>query len=140
MAGRDRPSITDSITGGPGADGPDGDAPHGPTPRTDAPRPEGSGVASAPVCPLCDRPLLPGPSADEHHLVPRSQGGTRTVRLHRVCHQKIHATLSERELRNHYSTAERLRAHPEIRRFIAWLANKPPGYFDRTGFSRLRRR
>ncbi|TWB45069.1 HNH endonuclease signature motif containing protein [Nitrospirillum pindoramense] len=84
------------------------------------------------VCPLCDRPLVPGPSVELHHLVPRSEGGRVTVPLHRVCHRKIHAELTERELAVAYATVAALRAHPAIAAFIRWVANKPPEFTTRT--------
>ncbi|MDZ5647579.1 HNH endonuclease signature motif containing protein [Nitrospirillum sp. BR 11828] len=84
------------------------------------------------ICALCDRPLVPGPSVELHHLVPRSEGGRVTVPLHRVCHRKIHAELTERELAVAYATVEALRAHPAIAAFIRWVANKPPEFTTRT--------
>jgi len=41
-------------------------------------------------CPLCGRPLIRGDSVDEHHLIPKSQGGRDKYLIHKVCHQKIH--------------------------------------------------
>ncbi|MFV3129668.1 HNH endonuclease signature motif containing protein [Niveispirillum sp. KHB5.9] len=79
-------------------------------------------------CGLCGRPLVAGPSVELHHLVPRSQGGKETVALHRVCHRKIHAELSEKELARSYTTLESLRAHPDIAAFIGWVARKPPEF------------
>ena len=84
-------------------------------------------------CPLCGRPLVPGRSVDEHHLIPKSQGGKaleNTAQIHRVCHRKIHATFSERELAKNYNTWPELQAHPEIAIFITWLANKSPSFYD----------
>lgn len=72
--------------------------------------------------------MLDGPSVDAHHLLPRSQGGRDTVMLHRVCHRKIHAELSEKELARQYNTLEALRAHPDIADFIRWVARKPPEF------------
>ena len=80
------------------------------------------------ICPLCGRPLVPGPSVNLHHLVPRTYKGTETVVLHRICHAKIHAVLSEKELRDHYHTVDRLREHPEIARFIRWVCRKSPTF------------
>lgn len=80
------------------------------------------------ACGLCGRPLIAGPSVEEHHLLPRSQGGKQTVPLHRVCHRKIHAELSEKELARGYTTLEALRAHPDIAAFIQWVARKPPEF------------
>ncbi|MBP2292070.1 HNH endonuclease [Azospirillum rugosum] len=81
-------------------------------------------------CPLCGRPMVPGPSLNEHHLVPRTYGGRATVTMHRICHAKIHAVLSEQELRDRYHTVESLRAHPEIASFLRWVARKPPEFMD----------
>ncbi|MGQ9369914.1 HNH endonuclease [Azospirillum sp. ST 5-10] len=82
------------------------------------------------ACPLCGRPMVPGPSVNEHHTVPRRYGGRATVTMHRVCHDKIHAVLDEAELRDHYHTMERLRCHPEIATFLRWVARKPPEFVD----------
>ncbi|HYD31049.1 MAG TPA: HNH endonuclease [Azospirillaceae bacterium] len=81
-------------------------------------------------CPLCGRPLVPGPSVNEHHLVPRTCKGRETVTLHRICHDKIHAVLSERELARRYNTIERLKGHPELAAFLRWVARKPPEFVD----------
>ena len=83
------------------------------------------------ACPLCGRLLVPGSSVDEHHLVPRSQGGTAKERVHRICHRKIHATFGEKELARDFSTWQALREHPSIADFVAWVANKPPQFFRR---------
>lgn len=84
-------------------------------------------------CPLCHRLLVPGRSVDEHHLVPKSRGGKtldNTALIHRICHRKIHATFSERELATGFNTWAALQAHAEIATFITWLANKPPTFYD----------
>ncbi len=83
------------------------------------------------TCPLCGRELIDGPSVNEHHLVPRTYRGREAVPMHRICHRKIHAVLSEKELRDYWHTAERLRAHPELSRFVRWVARKPPEFMDR---------
>ena len=64
--------------------------------------------------------------------VPRSRNGQDTVALHRICHAAIHATLSEKELERQYNTIERLREHPQLRRFIVWVRRKPPEFWVRT--------
>ncbi|HZH28153.1 MAG TPA: HNH endonuclease [Azospirillaceae bacterium] len=76
--------------------------------------------------------MIAGPSVEAHHLVPRTYGGKVTVDIHRVCHRKIHAELSERELRDLYHTVEALRAHPAISAFVKWVARKPPEFTTRT--------
>jgi hypothetical protein len=96
-------------------------------------------ATAGPRCPLCGRELLPGPSSDEHHWIPRSHGGKVVARLHRICHHKIHATLCESELARFYHTPERLQAHPDIARFIAWVRHKPPQWMDTSRWSAERR-
>ena len=96
----------------------------GTEPLGHVPRPEMA------MCPLCGRLLEPGASIDEHHLVPRSQGGKAKALIHRICHRKIHATFSERELARDYSSWQALGAHPEIAAFVRWVAGKPPAFYD----------
>ncbi len=81
-------------------------------------------------CPLCNRLLVPGPSVDEHHLLPKSHGGKTKTPIHRICHRKIHATLSERELARDFDTWSALKLHSEISAFVAWVANKPLTFYD----------
>ncbi len=81
-------------------------------------------------CPLCGRVLPTGASVDEHHLIPRSQGGKEKHRIHRICHRKIHATLTEKELAREYATWEALRLHAELQTFIRWVASKPASFMD----------
>jgi 5-methylcytosine-specific restriction endonuclease McrA len=81
-------------------------------------------------CPLCGRLLPSGASVDEHHLIPRSQGGKEKYRIHRICHRKIHATLTEKELAHEYSTWEALKLHSELQTFIKWVAKRPADFMD----------
>lgn len=104
------------------------------------PMPLKPSTENADPCPLCHRPLPTGSGADWHHLIPRSEGGTEQVRLHIICHQAIHAHLSEAELARDYATIAALRAHPGLVRFIAWVARRPPDYQDRSRWTRDRRR
>lgn len=82
------------------------------------------------TCPLCGRELIDGPSVNEHHLIPRSHRGRQTVRMHRICHGKIHAVFSERELAQYYHTIERLLENEDIRKFVQWVRKKDPSYYD----------
>ncbi|MGH6893057.1 MAG: HNH endonuclease [Dongiaceae bacterium] len=83
--------------------------------------------------------MFAGPSLDRHHPVPRSRGGQETVAMHKICHRAIHAMLSERELAWEFSDFEKLRAHPLLAQFIAWVRKRPPDYYDRTRRSKSRR-
>lgn len=101
-------------------------------------------------CALCERRLS---SVSKHHLVPVTRHSTirnrsrelshddlhSVVHLCRDCHDNIHAVLSEKELEREYDTIEKLRAHPEIRRFSEWVADKREGATPRPA-KRSRRR
>lgn len=88
-----------------------------------------------PCCALCKRSA---PNLTRHHLIPRTlhnrprirRTSTReerhaTILLCRPCHKQIHALLSEAELARNYSTLQTLAAHPEIARFVEWVARQP---------------
>lgn len=89
-----------------------------PLPSSDAPLP----------CPLCDRPMMNGPTVDEHHLIPRAKGGKEKFLVHKICHQKIHQVFSEKELARQFFTWQALKAHPEIAAFIHWVKKRPPEF------------
>lgn len=95
-------------------------------------------AAGDPPCPLCGRPIPPA-QQDAHHLVPRSEGGRHTALLHRICHRQVHALFSEAELARDYATADALRAHPDMARFVDWVRSKPPDFMERTRRSGRRR-
>jgi len=78
------------------------------------------------TCFLCGRPI--GSRVQWHHLVPKSRGGHETAPVHPICHKAIHATLTNKELERSYADPEKLRAHPEIARFIAWVSGKEPDF------------
>lgn len=91
---------------------------------------EAAGGTPPRICPLCGRPLISGPSVNLHHLTPRKFKGRIAVAMHTVCHDKIHAVLSEREIARDYDSIEKLQAHPQIAEFIKWVAKKPAEFVD----------
>ncbi len=100
-------------------------------------------MTTSPICPLCGRMIPPEARQSVHHLVPKLKRGRHgpTVLLHQICHNEIHAALTEAELARLYNTPEALRAHPRLARFITWVAKKPPTFHSRsTGNGRRRRK
>lgn len=80
------------------------------------------------VCPICKRSI--GNNFDDHHLIPKTFKGKELVRLHKICHRKLHATFTEREMLNYYNTVDRLLEHEEIQKFIKWVQKKDPDFYD----------
>jgi len=78
------------------------------------------------ACALCGRPL--GARTEWHHVVPRSRGGRETVPLHPICHRTIHASASNAELARLGPSLDALREREDIRRFVAWIGDKPPDF------------
>ncbi|MAC12171.1 MAG: HNH endonuclease [Sphingorhabdus sp.] len=78
------------------------------------------------ICWLCGRPL--SRKVEYHHPVPKSRGGRATVPVHPICHRTLHATFSNAELERQFSEPDKLRAHPDIAKFLRWIARKPPDF------------
>ncbi|MEO1196860.1 MAG: HNH endonuclease [Pseudomonadota bacterium] len=89
---------------------------------------------SDPICPLCLRPIPAEAKQSQHHLIPKLRGGKGgpTVLVHQICHNEIHATLSETDLAREYSTIEALRGHPRLAAFARWVAKRPPTFHSKT--------
>ncbi|KGM50050.1 hypothetical protein [Pseudooceanicola atlanticus] len=99
-------------------------------------------MSDDPICPLCLRPIPETAKSSLHHLVPKLKGGKGgpVIRVHQICHNEIHATLTEAELARDYDTPEKLRAHPRLAKFFAWVAKRPPGFHSKTPGGRRKRR
>jgi 5-methylcytosine-specific restriction endonuclease McrA len=78
------------------------------------------------TCFLCGRAI--GTKVEWHHPVPRSRGGRHTEPVHPICHRAIHATFTNKELERTFSSADALRAHPDIRAFLRFVETKDPDF------------
>ncbi|MEO8439065.1 MAG: hypothetical protein ABI540_02475, partial [Spartobacteria bacterium] len=66
-----------------------------------------------------------------HHLIPRTRHHNKrnfprplvqeAIGLCRSCHSQVHQVLSVKALERDFNTIEKLRAHPEIAKFEAWI-------------------
>lgn len=84
------------------------------------------------LCPICNREMISGSSIDRHHFYPKCKGGRITEWVHKICHRKIHSIWTESELAKEYNNAEIVKQHEEVIKFIKWVSNKDPEFYDRT--------
>lgn len=87
------------------------------------------------ICPLCER-VIPDDQQVQHHLVPKSKGGKKTVCLHKICHDQIHSIFTDAQLAKKFSTIEAILEDPAVQTFVTWVKNKPPGFADSAKDSR----
>lgn len=71
-------------------------------------------------CQLCFRSPI---DTEEHHLIPKSKGGERTVSICSSCHRRIHSLFTNGELARKLNTLEKLRKMPEIENYLNWIRN-----------------
>lgn len=93
-------------------------------------------VELRPKCPLCKRVNY---HPTDHHLVPKSRGGTVTETLCRDCHKAIHATFSNRELEATYHTVEALLGHEGFARMVKFISKQDGRVHIKRAKSRQRR-
>lgn len=87
------------------------------------------------ACALCRRETR----LTFHHLLPKSLRHKKRYRkkfskaefekgifVCRSCHDAVHRFISERELADSFNTLETLRAHPEVEKFVEWVAKQRP--------------
>jgi len=99
-----------------------------------------------PKCPICGREA--GGQMQSHHLLPRTfrnrtsdvHLGENRVDIHKMCHQKIHATFSEHELFSFYHTTDRIIEHPEMKKFVSWMKKKPLDFYSKNNDTSSRKR
>jgi 5-methylcytosine-specific restriction endonuclease McrA len=90
-------------------------------------------------CPICSRELG-DVKINRHHLVPKSRKGKDQYKIHEICHRKIHATFTIKELEQVFHTWDELKSHPDIQKFIEWVQNKPLDFYDNSVTAHRRRK
>jgi 5-methylcytosine-specific restriction endonuclease McrA len=96
---------------------------HGPAPDTDR---DDDTPPPAVTCWLCGRPV--GKTIVWHHPVPKSRGGRDVVPMHPICQQTLMANFTNSELQRHGTDVDALLAHPDVRKFVDWIATKDPDF------------
>jgi hypothetical protein len=108
------------------------------------------GGAEGRSCELCGRPAE---RLTRHHLIPRTRHKNKknkktfdrheihlTVALCGPCHRHVHVTIPNKDLEREYNTVEALRDHPDVRKFVDWIKDKPHGVATAGARSRRPRR
>ena len=90
------------------------------------------------TCPICSRPL--GSDINEHHLIPKTFKGRDKIVIHRICHDTLHRTFTEREMQHYYHTIERILENETIQKFIKWVSRKDPDFYIQAKETNDRRR
>jgi hypothetical protein len=77
-------------------------------------------------CGLCGREF-PHRDLTKHHCVPREKGGSveDVALICRQCHGMVHATFTNATLAALYPTIGKLRAAPELTRYVKWARKQP---------------
>jgi hypothetical protein len=91
------------------------------------------------ICTICGR-LLGTLNIDKHHLIPRTFKGDETVTIHKICHRKLHATFTEREMLHTYHDVELIRNHEEIIKFVNWVKNKDIDFYSGSKETKTRKK
>jgi len=89
------------------------------------------------ACPTCGRPLL---QKSDHHLLPKSRGGTEKLPLCVACHHAIHAQFSNKELEDTYHTVEALLSNERFRKTVAFISKQDPNRRIKTDLAGNQRR
>lgn len=85
------------------------------------------------ACPICEREMYDdGKSINRHHFIPKSRGGKEQFFTHTLCHNMIHSLWTEKELELEYSDPEKIKEHPDMKTFIAWVKKKDPLFYIKT--------
>ena len=93
-------------------------------------------------CELCGRSV---PEVTEHHLIPKSthtrsvkakyrgEEKTRKAWFCIPCHNQIHWLFKNKAIQREMDTIDKIKANPEMAKFIEWIKDKPSGFLPRKG-------
>ena len=86
------------------------------------------------ICEFCEREVE---AITCHHLIPRAlhskkwykknykkEDLNKTIELCQDCHLSVHQFIKEKDLGKRYNTAELLKNHPKVSKFIFWVATQ----------------
>jgi 5-methylcytosine-specific restriction endonuclease McrA len=86
-------------------------------------------------CVYCERE---SDSVEQHHFIPRSQGGKETVSTCPSCEDFIHSTWSNSQLAEILNSVELIKQTQEYQRFKKWLDKQPNVTYYKTKRNKIR--
>ena len=75
-------------------------------------------------CILCNRDV---PFLTDHHIVPKSRGGTELIAICRDCHRQLHALYENKFLETTLNNLDAILADEQFSKYLKWVQNKPFG-------------
>jgi hypothetical protein len=88
-------------------------------------------------CPLCEREVS---VLTDHHIIPKSRGGTELVAVCVDCHRQIHALFDNKTLETEFNTVESLLANEQFCKYLKWVRKRPSGVVHKAKRSRETKR
>jgi len=76
------------------------------------------------ICILCQRDV---PYLTDHHIVPKSRGGTELVAICRNCHRQLHVLFGNKTLEAELNTVDVIMANEQLIKYLAWVEKRPFG-------------
>lgn len=61
----------------------------------------------------------------QHHLIPKSKGGSETINCCETCESFLHKTWTHNQLRDNYNTVHSILADVKFQKFLAWRKKQP---------------
>ena len=80
-------------------------------------------------CELCERDV-PSKRIEKHHFEPKKkkqkEGSVNVALVCNPCGDQLHQLFTNKELEKEYNTIEKLKAHPKVQKWIAWVRKNNP--------------
>jgi 5-methylcytosine-specific restriction protein A len=89
------------------------------------------------ICLLCGRKV---PEITDHHVVPRSYGGSTLIQICRDCHRQLHVLYDNKTLATRLNTVEAILADEQFGKYLKWVEKRPFGAVHKARRSKDTRR
>lgn len=94
-------------------------------------------MISVEQCILCNRDV---PFLTDHHVVPKSRGGKKSIAICRDCHRQLHALFDNKTLERQLCSVELIMANNEFCKYLKWISKRPFGVVHKARQSKSRKK